>query len=227
MLLHMYTPDRLMREARERLGVSVSDESISEAEGLGREIDDYTASEAGPQWRTFDEMYDSSHLLTDMERTALRAYIQDGRGVESVAEELGLGEAATYALLRLALDKLEDADLELQQRRYGEPARNDLTRFVAHHSYPNPPLKPRVDRLYAHLRGEETSIVGFTRSLLQKYPQIESIDRTNAGRALGDVTLELRFRPPVPEDYALRAVENAARETGVDPLTTSYSRFEP
>lgn len=36
---YMYTPDRLMKEARERLGVEVSDESISEAEGLGRETD--------------------------------------------------------------------------------------------------------------------------------------------------------------------------------------------
>lgn len=42
MPLYMYTPDRLMGEARRRLGVEVSDESINEAEGLGRmESDDF------------------------------------------------------------------------------------------------------------------------------------------------------------------------------------------
>lgn len=35
-LFYMYTPDRLMKQARERLGVEVSDESISEAEGFGQ-----------------------------------------------------------------------------------------------------------------------------------------------------------------------------------------------
>lgn len=39
MLFYMYTPDRLMQQARERLGVLVSDESISEAEGVGEFYD--------------------------------------------------------------------------------------------------------------------------------------------------------------------------------------------
>lgn len=43
--LYMYTPDRLMDEARRRLGVEVSDESISEAEGFGRpEPEDFSTS---------------------------------------------------------------------------------------------------------------------------------------------------------------------------------------
>lgn len=40
---HMYTPDRLMAQARERLGVRVSDKSIFEAEGLGRPEEDVPA----------------------------------------------------------------------------------------------------------------------------------------------------------------------------------------
>ena len=53
------------------------------------------------------------------------------------------------------------------------------------------------------------------------------IDRRPATDASGDARLELRFRPSVPADHAIRTVEDTARETRVVLLSLTYSHFEP
>jgi hypothetical protein len=77
------------------------------------------------------------------------------------------------------------------------------------------------------LHGAENRIVSFTRTLLDKYPEIETIDRRPVGGAQGDAALELRFRRSMHPDSAIRIVEDTARETGVVPLSMTYSQFQP
>jgi hypothetical protein len=102
---YMYTPDRLMVEARDRLEVEVSDESISEAEGLGREDGDSATSAVGESQPGYDEFIDSFISLANRERVALRAFVEN-QGYEGVAADLGVSHAEAQKLVNRAVDKI-------------------------------------------------------------------------------------------------------------------------
>lgn len=178
---------------------------------------------------TFDELLDRSHSLTDMERIALRALLVHGRGVESIAEELGISRAATFSLLDRAMEKLRREITERIPHHLSRSAPDwtNLNRYILRQNYPLKRAETLVDSLQVTVHGDEDGIVDFTRTLLQSFPEVETINRKPAENALGDVTLELRYRPPVPVAYARSAVEETARETGVILMRLGYSYVEP
>jgi hypothetical protein len=77
------------------------------------------------------------------------------------------------------------------------------------------------------VQGDNNGIADFERALHYKLPQVEVIGYKPADSPLGDVTLELEFRPPVLVEHAIRAVDVTAIETGIAPSTLTYSHFEP
>ncbi len=225
---YMYTPDRLMVEARERLNVEVSDESINEAEGLGRETDDDATGEARESTPLMNEMIDISTSLTDSEKRALRAFRVLEGSTGSVAEELGISHGAARRLVWGALDKLRSEIRESDAYSiWSEPERKNVRRFVGRRDSTLGHAKTLVKALSVMVQGDDHSIANFTRTLLNISPEIEEIDRRPADNPLGDAILELRFRTPVPVERAIIALEETARETGVDLSTLTYSHFEP
>lgn len=108
---YMYTPDRLMQQARERLGVKVSDESISEAEGLGLEAGDAAADAAEALNARERYLFPTLYPLTDEERIAMRAYLLQDRGLNGVVEDLSVSRPKAARILERAHGKMwPDAD---------------------------------------------------------------------------------------------------------------------
>lgn len=126
---HMYTPDRFMKYAAERLEQDVSEEAISEAEGLG---------EVGSAWDSVDSGFGRpprgdlyalaiphlSSLYTDLElspfeETVLREFFLNGRDAVEVAEELSITPAAVRRALRGVLEQVR------MLRGRGEPEEAD------------------------------------------------------------------------------------------------------
>jgi hypothetical protein len=221
----MYTPDRLMAEARERLDVEVSDESISEAEGLAREAEDFASSEA-ESGLTFGELVDTSPSLTDREKFAIGAVLEQERGIGSVAEDLGISRAAASRILDHAMDKLANDIVEREPPHgwWSLPDWHNVRRFVGRRNAPLRGATTLIDSLSVTVQGDEDSIVDFNRTLLNRFPDIETIGRGPAENATGDATLQLRFRPPMPVEHARRALEETARETGVILSLRTYSK---
>ena len=123
---YMYTPDRLMGQARERLGVVVSERSISEAEELGREPDyGPGAPDVGMEGAARSDAYlrgmldellmlnpqaarsvDELLLLDRRELGVAEAHLVRGLDPKEIAEELGLSELTAHVPLRRAKEKL-------------------------------------------------------------------------------------------------------------------------
>ena len=91
----MYTPDRLMKEARERLDVEVSDESISEAEELVR-VEELLVS------RVLVTVEGDEESIVDFNRSLLGTYpeieVQERRSADE-----GHGDAALELRCRPAV----------------------------------------------------------------------------------------------------------------------------
>ncbi len=225
---YMYTPDRLMGEARERLDVEVSDESISEAEGLGLETGDDVTSEARPSWSVIDETFGPIHSLTDREKTAVQTFAMQG-GIDSVAEELGSSRVTASRLLRRALRKIRDesAEREPYHDSWSEPDWQNASWSAGQRNSPLRGTNTFVDELSTTVQGDEDSISNFIRTLLRNFPSVE-IGRKRADSALGDATLQLKFQSAVSIAHAVRVLEETARETGVILSTVAnYTYPEP
>ena len=121
---YMYTPDRLMSEARERLDVQVSDESISEAEGLGRETGkDATIDPSEPQ-TLFTEFLETLHSLNEDEKFALWMFQESGYNDSgSIANVLGITNFEADRLLDRAIEKMQ---VEISNRYQPPRERRDL-----------------------------------------------------------------------------------------------------
>ena len=228
MPFYMYTPERLMTEARDRLNVDVSDESISEAEGLGRDSVD-TGLDVLSEWKDhYVEALMSNQRLSDSERYALSERYREGRSIESIAEELGIDNAAVERLLKITRNKLNSdlADEPSAPHRY-ESDLQKLNDFLWHGNRPVKRSGTFVNDVYIRVQGDEDSIVDFNRRLLNRFPEIETIDRRPADDEFSDAALRLRFRQAVPIEQAIRAVEKTAKATGVNIAMLTYSHFLP
>jgi hypothetical protein len=64
------------------------------------------------------------------------------------------------------------------------------------------------------VRGCEESILAFVKTILIRVTEA-TVDRVPGYVELGDTILVLRFRPPVPMEYAIAEVIAAAGQTGV------------
>jgi predicted nucleic acid-binding protein len=226
---YMYTPDRLMSETRERLDIEVSDKSISEAEGLGREPDDEATSEAGRIWFLPDDMLDTTESLTDTERVALRAFVIGGYDFNSVAEELGSSRDAASRLVEQAIDKVQNEVGAREPHRYSlsESNQRNVRRFLGQRNSPLKRTETLIDSLSVTVRGYERNIDKLINTLLRAFPDIDVVSLKPSEDALGDGTLELTFRTPVTFEHTRTILEETARATGVVLSSLSYSRFGP
>lgn len=224
---YMYTPDRLMREARERLGVEVSNESISEAEGIGRESDDDATIKAADYLLRLQEMWDEPHPLTNDERYVLREMAVQDRDIDSIAEELGVRRPVVFSLLQRAFDKLT-SESEGKHYHPGSWSETDWKNKRIFFGRNSPPRHTNtlVDSVSATLRGDEDSITVFSRRLLSNFPRILTLSREPTDSVASDVKLELTFRPPVPFEDASRILEETAREAGVILVALTYTHSE-
>lgn len=221
---YMYTPDRLMREARERLDVEVSDESISEAEGLGQETDDLSTSEAGSRWRELGERHDLFESLTEAERNALREYIEHGRSIESIAEELGLSHAAASNFVAYLLDMLGVTIVEQLPRSLSEGEPRNVRRFLGRRNRSIRSPQTFVDSVGVWVDGDESNIMAFNRTLLRRYPEIETITPEFSEHTGGRAVIRVSFRSPVPIEHAEIIVEATAKyaDVAIDTMTFGY-----
>jgi predicted nucleic acid-binding protein len=217
---YMYTPDRLMEEARKRLDVKVSDESISEAEGLDRESADDAAQDRMSWWH-----FDAAPHLTERERAALTAYFDQDHEIENVANKLGISYSATVNLLDGAMAKYVKWQEE-EERPYHFASGSTLNLIRTGVEEQNRPLnraQALVTTVYVTVRGDQEDIVIFTKTLLRRLPV--TIDREPADPALGDATLILRFQSPVPIEHVNHVVQTAANHTTISLSTVTYSQF--
>ena len=226
---YMYTPDRLMSETRERLDVEVSDKSISEAEGLGRETGDEATSEAGQLWFMLDKILDTTNSLTDTERATLRAFGIGGYDINSTAEELGTSRATASRLVEQAMDKVQSeiAHGEPHHYSWSEPDQRNVRRFIGRRNSPLERTETIIDNLSVTVRGYERNINKLVDTLLSVFPGIDVVGLKPAEDALGDATLELTFRTPVTFEHTRTRLEETARATGVVLSSLYYRHFEP
>ena len=228
-LLHMYTPDRLMKEARERLGVDVSDESISEAEGLVRESEDDATREAQDPWHVIEDVFGTVHSLTDDEKRALGTYLVR-RDLDDVAQALGsAGQGLALSVLIHAWDKLQ-SELETRSTDQGNQSTHDVAsarRPLRYSGRQTSHTEAPIDTVRVTVRGEEVRIVAFTKTLLRDSSEIETVDRQPAHDTLGDATLVVKFWHSVSVNHAVRTIEETALATGVVISTLSHRYLKP
>jgi len=225
MPFYMYTPDRLMRAAKDRLKLKVSEESISEAEGFDREFDVDVAGDMESLLQLTD-----SPDLSDRERWAIQAHVIHGRGAQSIAEELGISGSSARVLIQRAMAKLrEREDIDRPAYVYTDETGWQIVRRPSEEW--NRPLSSshtRVSDLYVRVYGDEDSITEFRRNLFRHMAGLATIDSKPAGDdMLGDVAIELRFRSPVPVEHAARILETTAEHANVVLASVTYSHFLP
>lgn len=215
---HMYTPDRLMREARERLNVAVSDESISEAEWVGPEPEHSIDEEIWESWAAMDEMLGryAHRRLTDQEKYALHNSVLLGRSNSDIASELGLSRSRFRELLRRALSKMQTDDID---RNLQKPSEQLRTRSESGHAnrrldYSTKRRDGLSKEILVYVRGEEEDIVAFNRELQRTFPELESIQPSFSLRGDG-AYLTLTLRVPSHIEYAERVLGSAAEEASV------------
>ena len=227
--LHMYTPDRLMGEARTRLGVEVSDESINEAEDLGRQANedrpriwlDLSGYDVDASFRNWDS-------LTTIERNVLDLFVNHP-DMDEIADTLGLDSGTVSELVAHALTKV---------------GYEGLAHTVLHGRYvpPDDPLvrrNPARDELLARnevaspesalitVRGNEENVTMFVRTLLLDFPEVQTVDRRPNRDDSGDVDIALRVRGSVSANHIARALEETAQITGVQIVSVIPRRFGP
>ncbi len=218
---YMYTPDRLMREARERLDVEVSDESISEAEGLGRETDDLSTSETWSRWRKLDESHDLLESLTEDERNALSEYIEHGRSIDSIAEELGLSHAAASNLVTYLLDMLGVTIIEQPPRSLSDREPRNVRRLSGRRNRSMRIPQAFVDSVGAWVEGDASNIFAFNR-MLSRHPEIETVTPEFSDLTDGETVMRVSFRSPVPIEHAESIVEATAEYADIAVATMTF-----
>jgi PIN like domain len=223
-LFYMYTPDRLMGEARERLNVKVSDESISEAEGFGREPGDDTTSETiyslfGP-WETSSD--DDLLFLYGF----LMEEFQGDPDIDRVAEWLGTSRASAIDFLDRARKLLRHADADTREpyaSRSEEAGPHNIRRIAGRHNHPVSTGKLFADRFLLTVKGTGKKVLNFNRALRNRLPELKKLQPTFGDSAYNDFFLEVTFRSPVPADDTTRAFNDVARATGVSLESVGYS----
>jgi predicted nucleic acid-binding protein len=218
--LYMYTPDRLMEEARERLDVQVSDESISEAEGWDSEALGDAAQEPFPWWHI-----DAASQLSERERSALRAFFDEDRDIDSVASELGMSRRAAEIFLDGAMAKYAKWQVD-EERPFRLSSGSTLNLVRTGEEEQNRPLnrvQGLVTTVYVTVRGGQEDIVAFNKTLLRCLPA--TIDREPADPTFGDATLILRFQSPTPIEHVNHVVQRAADQTDIGLSTVTFSQF--
>jgi len=227
-LFYMYTPDRLMEAARERLNVQVSDESISEAEGFGREAgDDDAAGESRDPHLVPHELFDALRSLTDIEKRALDAYKVRG-SIHDVVEEVGGSYIDAYKLVDrlLARETYELAKSHGATRVSSvfDPTTDPSSVEFRQYALERP--EGHINRLSVAVRGHEDGLVHFAKSLLKNIPEVETVRRKAAASAVGDAAFEVRFRPSMARDRATSALEETARASGIALSLLGYGNVE-
>lgn len=201
MPFYMYTPDRLMRAAKDRLNIRVSEESISEAEGLDREARNEAAEAFASLWRA-----EALPDFDDRKYEALLAHLFYGNDISGV-EELGLSRAEVRRSLYLTL-------MQLLTDKAGEAEREEAFGGIRPWTPPPPGTGTFINNLDITVQGSDDGIAAFNKKLLHRLPEL-TIDRPNNGSATGDTILELRFRPPVEQGFVMATLATASGQTGV------------